>query len=212
MARADDAGRGLRAAPRGAFAQERRWDVENIQNRGIELTNAGKSGGERYVRDRELCGLYEDPSGLRALGAGQRERADPEFGRQQTADLPLFVPQAVRETLDTLAIHRPVGDQSHGAAGRVGPDVPFRRTGGGVRPAPFAGAKAGFLGGCGRLVEADILPLRRDGRAGRTAVDTSGGHGGKEHAVEPGILAGSRVVALLVVHHALTLPPERRYY
>src|SRR6185312_4825703 len=73
------------------------------------------------------------------------------------------------------------------------------RARGGVRAAPLAGPEARLLGRRRAAVEPHVRPLRRDRRAGRSAVDAGRGHRDEEHPVEAGILADRRLVAPLVV-------------
>ena len=59
----------------------------------LKVPDAREPRGERDVGHRQRGGLDEQPGGLRALGAGERERPGAEFGEQ----LPLDLPDAVAE-------------------------------------------------------------------------------------------------------------------
>jgi len=165
----------------------------------VELPDAGESGREGDLRQRQRGRLGENAGRLGPLGPGDGERAGAEFGGDQAAHLPLLVAEAIGQPFDAMPVDDAVGDEPHGASHHVGPDVPFRRAGGGVRAAPFAGAETALLGRGGAAVEPHVLTFRRDRRAGRAAVDAGRGHGGEEHAVEAGVLADRRLIALFVV-------------
>jgi hypothetical protein len=80
-----------RHAPRGTLAQHRRRRVEHLQDRRVELADAGESGGERYVPHRQRSCLDQHSGRLRPLRPCQRERPGTQFGDQQPPDLSLLV-------------------------------------------------------------------------------------------------------------------------
>ena len=80
----------------------------------------------------------------------------PDLGDEQPVQLALAVAEPGGEPADALAVDGAVADQPHRPAHGVGADVPLRRAGGGVGPAPPAGPEAGPLGGGGGGVEATL--------------------------------------------------------
>ncbi len=198
---AEHAGRGGPVAAAGAPAQLRRGEDEDLPHGLVEPADAGKAGGEGDLGHRQLAGLDQQPGGLRALCAGQCERAGAEFGQELALDLSGAVAEPGGQAGDALAVHHAVGDQPHGPGDEVGALVPLRGAGAGVRAAALAGAEPGLLGGEAR-VERHVLDLGRHHRAARAAVDAGGEHGGEEPAVEAGVLGldGSHAPVEVRVH------------
>ena len=182
-------------------AQGRRGEREHVPDRVVELADAGETGSEGDLRDRERSGLDEYPCRLCPLGPGERNRSGSDLGNELTVQLPLAVVEATGESGNTVTVDNAVRDQAHGPADEIGSTVPLGRTWGGVRTAALAGPEAGQLGcRCGR-VEAHIVRLRGHRRAAGPAVDPGGHDGGEEPAVKAGILALHGAVALLVGDH-----------
>ncbi|UTI00565.1 hypothetical protein SRIMHP_41165 (plasmid) [Streptomyces rimosus subsp. rimosus] len=207
---------GGRAVPRGAGrartrpragsrrrAQLTRRTGVDLPHRVVELPDAGESGGEGHIGDRQAGGLEEQPRGVRAPGPRQGHGPGAQLGRELPLHLPRAVPQPPREAADALPVDHAVVDEPHGAADQVGPDVPLRRARHGVRTAAAAGPEPGALRGRGGRVEPYVRTLRGDRRATRAAVDPGGHDGEEELAVEPGVPARHRLVPGLVVHHTI---------
>jgi hypothetical protein len=165
----------------------------------IETTDLTYAGRERDVGVGQVGGLDEHPRGLRAPGAGQRERAGTELAGEEPGEVARGVPDVVGQTLDALPVDDAVGDQPHRPAGRGRGDVPVRAAGGGVGQAALAGPEAGGLRGGGTGEERHVLEAGRPRRAGGAAVDAGGPHGGVEHAVEAPVPRLDRAVAGLPV-------------
>ena len=121
----------------------------------------GEPGRERDVAHRQLRRLDQDPRRPRPLRPGERERPRADLGGQQRGRTWRWrVAEPGRQAVDPGPVHDAVGDQPHRAPGDVRPDVPLRRTGRGVGPAPLAGAEAGLLRRGRRRVEHDVGALR----------------------------------------------------
>ena len=116
-------------------------------------------------------GLDEQPRGLGSLGPGEGERPGAELGVQLALDLARAVAEPRGQAGDTLSVDHAVGDEAHGPRDQVGPRVPLRGAGGGIRPAALAGPEARELGGGGARVEAHVLRLGRHDGTARPAVD-----------------------------------------
>ena len=144
---------------------------EHLAHRVVELADAGEPGAERDLRERQVGGLDEHPGGLGPLGAGQGDRAGADLGDELAVQWRSLYPSRPGETADALAVDDAVGDEAHRPAHDIGAHVPLGRTGRGVGPAALAGPEPGELGGGRGRVEADVGPLRRDGRTARPAVD-----------------------------------------
>ena len=71
-------------------------------------------------RHRQVGRLDEQPRGLGALGAGQRERARAQLGEQLALDLAGAVAEPGGQARHALAVHHAVGDQPHGARHEIG--------------------------------------------------------------------------------------------
>ena len=113
-------------------------------------------------------------------------------------------PSAIRRAVDRSRRDRPQRPRREVAA-----QVPLPRPGRGLRPAALAGAEAGRHGRRRTRIEPHVLALRRLRRARRPTVDAGRGHGGDEPAVEPGVTAGNRAIAAVVVFvHVPILLPE----
>ena len=166
------------AAPPAPRLARRRSSVGDSANtsahRVVERPDAGEPGRERHVGHRQRGGLDQQPGGLRPLRPGQRQRPGAELGEQLPLDLPDAVAEPGGQPGHPAGVDHPVGDQPHGPGDQVGPLVPQRRAGAGVRPAPLAGPEAGLLGGGGAGVEAHVLRLGRHHRAAGPAVDPGG--------------------------------------
>ena len=165
----------------------------------VELTDAREARRERHVGGTQLRRLEQDPRGLRALGAGQGQRAGPELLGEESGQVARGVADAVGQALDAVAVDDPVGDQPHRATRGIGRDVPVGAARRGVGEAALAGAVAGRLSGCGGRVERDVLVPRGAGRARRPAVDARRPDRDEEHPVEAPVAALHRPVAGLGV-------------
>jgi hypothetical protein len=111
---------------RGALTQCRRCVREHQAHGVVELTDAGKPGGECHIAERHVCGLDQEPRGLRTLRAGQRERAGAHLGLQQPLQLAGGVADVGGKAADSLAVHGAVGDEPHRPRDDVTAYVPFR--------------------------------------------------------------------------------------
>ena len=70
-----------------AFPQRGRREVENRPHGVVELADAGETGGERDVAERQVGRLDQDPGGLGALCARQRQRVGADLGLQEAFEL-----------------------------------------------------------------------------------------------------------------------------
>ena len=203
-------GRGLCLSPRAhppspagrasaRLAQLSRRHREHLEDRRVELPDAGEAGRERDLRQRQRGRLGQHPGRLGALRAGDGQRPGAQFGGDQPAHLALLVAEPAGQSFHAVPVHHAVGDEPHRAPHHVGPDVPFRRPGGGVRAAPLARAIPGLLGRGGGTVVPHVLALGSDRRARRAAVDARRAHRDEEDPVEAGVLADRRLVLLLVI-------------
>ena len=129
---------------------------EDLADGVVELPDAREAGGERDLGDRQIGGLDEQPGVVGAPRAGERERTGPDLGREQTVQVALRVAEAPREAGDTVPVHNAVSDEPHRPRDEIRPDVPLRRAGHGVGPAPLARAETGALRGRSRRIEADV--------------------------------------------------------
>ena len=189
-------------APAGAGAQVARRRREDLLHGGVELADARETRGPRDRCEIEAGGLDEEARGLRALRPGQRQRPCADLGPELALELAHAVPEPARQPGDPFTVDHAVGDAAHGAGHEIGARVPFRRAGAGVGTAPFAGAEAGFLRGCGSGKEPYVLGLGQHRGAARPAVDAGGGDRGDEPPVEAGVLAlEGPVAAVEVVDH-----------
>ncbi len=205
----EPAGRGGGAAVAAVLgAQRARGAVVDLADGVVELPHRGEAGRERHVGDREFGGLEEQSGGLRALRAGQRERACAELGGQLPLELAGTVAEPVGEPRDAFAVDHAVTDQPDRPADQVGAVVPLGRARHRVGPAAAAGPVAGALGGGRGRVEAAVGALGGGGRAARTAVDAGGADGREEHPVEAGVPAVHGSVPGLVVDHAIQSAPS----
>src|SRR5699024_8473382 len=100
------------------------------------------------------------------------------------------------EAGDAVPVDDAVGDESHGARGDVGAEVPRGCAGDGLGQAAAAGAEAGLVGGRGGEEEDDVVRPGRARRAGWAAVDPRRRHAGDELTVETGIAGADRPVPL----------------
>jgi hypothetical protein len=146
-----------------------------------------KAGGERHVGDRQRGGLQQDASGLRALGAGERERTGAGDGDELAVHVALGVAEPASEAANPLAIDQAVGDQAHRAPDEIRPQIPLGRARRGVRTAALAGAEAGSLRCRGRREQAHVLTFGRARGTTRATVDAGGLHAAEHPAVEPWI-------------------------
>ena len=154
----------------------------------VELPDAGKPGGERYLNHGQGGRLDEHARSLGALRAGDRDRPRSQLGYQQPLQLAHAVAELGGQAGHPRAVDDAVGDHAHGARDHVGAPVPLGRAGGGVGPAALAGAKAGLLRCGGGRVEAHILALGRHRETTGAAVDAGAGDGGEEPAVKARVL------------------------
>ena len=141
----DHAGLG-RAARAARGAQRRSACVANTSwIVSLNCRTLANPARERDVGDRQVGGLEQHARGLRALGAGQRERPGADLGDQRAVHLPLGVAEPPRQAGHAVAIDDAVADQAQRPADEIAAHVPLRRAGRGVRTAPLAGAVAGAL-------------------------------------------------------------------
>ncbi len=181
-------------------------------DRVVELPHRVEAGGEGDLCEAEGGRVDEGSRGLGAPGAGQGERSGAEFGGEHPGQMARGVAEPRCEAGHAFAVDDSVRDQSHGATGGGGLDVPLRAARGRVRDASLAGPVARRLCGRGSRVEADVAWRRGARRATRAAVDAGGRHRCVEDAVEPPIPRGHRLVAGRVVRdrrHASILPRGR---
>jgi hypothetical protein len=109
----------------GAFPQEARRDVVDLEHRRVELPDAGEAGRERDLGHRQRRRLDQNAGGPRPLRPREGQRAGAELGGQHPADLARRVAEEGREPGHAGPVDDPVGDQPHRPAGQVGPDVPL---------------------------------------------------------------------------------------
>ena len=207
----DDAGRPVPGGA-GRGPQRRRRRGEHLADGVVELADAAEAGGERDRREVEVGGLDERAGGARPLGAGDGERAGAELVGHEAGEVALAVGQPAGQPADALAVDDAVDDEAHRPGDDVAADVPLRRAGRGVGPAPLAGPEAALLGGRGGRQEVDVAGLGRHGRAAGAAVDAGRGDGGHEAAVEAAVPAEHGPVAAGVVErqHPTILARRRR--
>ena len=120
---------GVAAAP----AQLARRQREDLAHGVVELPHAREAGRERDLGEAEIGRLDQRARRLRALRAGERERACAELRRDEAVELAHAVAEARGEPGDALAIDDAVADQAHRARDDVGARVPLGRSGRGVR-------------------------------------------------------------------------------
>ena len=199
-------------APARLGAQRRRRHPVHGAHGVVELAHAREARRERHVRHAQRGRLDQQPGGVRAVGARERQRARAQLGRQHPVQVPFGVAEPGREAGHAVALHDAVGDQPHGAGGEVGADVPVRRARHRVGQAAAARAVAALLGRARRRQELHVGALGGGRGAGRSAVDPGGPHRGDEVAVEPGVARGDgAVAAFLVEQHendSATGPPR----
>jgi len=196
---------------RGAFAQCRRRAFEHRTYGVVELTDAGKPGGEGDVAERQVGGLDQHAGGLRSLRAGQRQWAGADLGLQKPLQLAGGVTEASRKAADALSVHRAVGDQAHRPRDDVTANVPFRRSRRRVGTAPLTGPEPRALSGRRGRIEPNVTSKRRPHGAAGPAVNPGRQPRSDEPAVEPGVLGLDRPVAAFeIVVHASTVTPTHR--
>ena len=206
-------GRGGRRTSSGSAAQLGRREREDLLHGLVERPDAGEARGERDVGHRQLAGLDQQPRGLCALGAGERERAGAELGQQLALDLADAVAELCGQARYAVAVDHAVRDQPHRAGDQVGAVVPLRRARARVGPAALAGAESGLLRGRGARVEPHVLDLRRHHRAARPAVDLRGQHRGEEPPVEARVLRlDGPDASLPALVHVLQHPCRHRQF
>ena len=185
--------------PRRPAAQLRGGARVDLADRVVELAHAREAGRVGDVDQAQRGGLDQDACGLRALRAGQRERAGAQLGGELAREVALAVGQPAREAVDAFAVDDPIGNQPHRARREIAAAIPLRRAGRGVRMAAQAGAKAGALGGGRGRVEAHVTALGHDRGAARATVDPGGGDGHEEAPVEAVVAAAEHAVARVEV-------------
>ncbi len=132
-----------------AVAQSAGGVGEDLLQGLVALADAVETGGERDVGDGKRGRLEQDARRLRPLGPGNGQWSGSDLGRHKAVQLPDAVAEPVGEPFDTFTIDGAVAEEPHGPGHDVGPGVPLRRSGCGVRPAAEAGAKTRLLGrGC----------------------------------------------------------------
>ena len=203
----DGTGRRATSPARRARRQVGRRRREHLANRVVELAHAPEPGRERDVGERQLGRLDEHARGLRALGAGQRERTGADLGgelrvrwrslnraggraraRRSRSTTPSPISRIARPTTSAPPFHS--GDPGT-RPGRQ------RRQ---ARKPPVAAAAVGK--------KRTFAALRRQRRAERPAVDAGRRDGRDEPAVEPRVAALHRPVAPVEVldHRAIVTP------
>ena len=110
----------------GPAAQLGRREREDLLHGLVEGPHAGEPRGERDVGHLQLAGLDQEPSGLCALGAGERERPGAELGVQLTLHLADAVAEVSGQAWYAVAVDHAVRDQPHRAGDQVGAVVPLR--------------------------------------------------------------------------------------
>jgi hypothetical protein len=175
---------------------------EHLLDRGVELAHALKAGGERHAGDRHGGGLEQDARGLRALGAGERERTGAHDGDELAVHVALGVAEPACEATDALAVDQAVSDQSHRASDEVRAEIPLGRARRCIRTAALTRAKAGGLRGRGGCEHPHVLAFGRARRTAGAAVDPGGLHTAEQPSVEAriGRLDGLPDVVRVEVH------------
>ena len=207
----DDPGPARRTARTGAAAQLGRRARVDGAHRVVELPHAAESRAERDLREREIRRLDERARRLRAMGAGERQRAGADLRDEDPVQVALGVAELPREAADAVAIDDAVGDEPERAARDVRAPIPGGRSRSGVRIAALAGAKALRLR-CGHGGEQPhVRALGRARRAARAAVDPGRAHGDEEVPVVARIAALHEAVAALeVLDHVVMVARPRR--
>ena len=204
-------GAGL-ATSRGRAAQLRaqrgRRHAVGLHERRVELADAGEPARERDLGDRHRGLREQSLRGLHPHAPGQCERPGAKLGHQQAAQVPLGDREPVCQPVHPVLVHVPVRDQADRAPGQVGPDVPLRRAGAGLRAAAAARTEPGRLGRARVRVEPHVAPGRGAGRAHRPAVDSRARHGREETPVKPRVAGEHRAVAGIEVERHISIQPE----
>ncbi len=159
---------------------------EHLLDRRVELAHAVKARRERHLDDRQLRRLDQDARRLRALGAGERERAGADDRDELAVHVTLGVAEPAREADDALAVDQAVGDQPHRAPDEIRAQIPLGRARRRVRAAALASAKANRLRGGGGHEQAHVLAFGRARRTARAAVDAGRLHPQNTHPSKRG--------------------------
>ena len=178
-------------------AELERRHPEDLTDGVVELAHAREARREGDVGGRQV-GAHEQHAGrLRPVRTAECQRSGAELGGEEPRQVPRGVAEPSREPGDALALDDTVGDEAHGAAGGVAPEIPLGRARRSFRQAALARAVARLVGGGARRIEGHVRRLGSAGRAARPAVDARGAHRRDELAVEARIARVDRAVALV---------------
>lgn len=148
-------------------AQDGRCGRKHLDNRVVELANAGESCRKSNVTEIQARCLDEHSSCLRPLGTRDSEGS----GAKLLVHCPRQVTFAHRkcsgETGYAFSIDEPVGDQPKRPSREVGPGIPLGRSGGRVGSTSFARSETQLLGSSGGSVKLYVAGFGQHG--GRTA-------------------------------------------
>ena len=91
-----------------------------LQKRSIESAGAAKTADLRDVVNRELCVGQQLFGAQQTAGLHPLQRADPQFGRHDAAQMPLAHAQSscYLSHMGFFAAERDVREQSHGLPGQ----------------------------------------------------------------------------------------------
>ena len=178
----------------------------------VELADAGKSGGERDVAERQVVSSRSAPARpalvARAPAPADRRRPRPAgaapvagwcsragAARPPTpsrSTVPSAMSRIARATTSPRTFHSGDPGRRVGTAALARPE-----------PRPLSGGRC--------RIEADVAGEGRPHRAAGPAIDPGGQHRGDEPAVEPGVLGLDRPVAVVEIFvHASTVTPTHR--
>jgi hypothetical protein len=170
--------------------------------------HCSESGGERYLRDGQICAGEKRARCLRAVRAGEGEWPGPKFGNKYAREVACTAAESVREPGDSLALNDAIEDEAHRPRGEIVAKIPVGNTGHSDHQTTLARAQACLVCSGGDGEKLHIMRLwGGDGRATRAAVDAGGVHAHNELPVKPCILRGKRSVTAVVVEdgHGLIL-------
>jgi hypothetical protein len=103
-------------AVRAASAQGAGRRREDRSNGLVELADRGEAGGERDLGEGQAGRLDQQPRGVGALRAGERERPCPQLGDEQPVEVALAVAEARRGSRPAAPPPRSAGSARSPAA------------------------------------------------------------------------------------------------
>jgi hypothetical protein len=198
---------GASSGEAGEPAQLRRCSCVGASHLAVEPAQAAKAGRDRHLREWQLRLVEQLLCRLHAARQRDVDGRGAEVLHEEPAQVPRGHAQAIRESIDALAVERAITNQPQRAGHDARGAEPCRRAGRRLGTATQAGPEAGgFSGGSGRVV-ADVLILGRSRRAYRTAVNFCGDDGDEKPAVEPRVTRLPRPVARRPIqfHHRWSL-------